>query len=100
MAISLSSRIHQSEPLSRHLFFRLKNSERYNYLGLAPVPGYNRYDGFMLGALIHNINLPENRFEFLFTPLYAFGSERLEGLGRISYSWHPDNQIQQNQHRD
>jgi hypothetical protein len=44
----------------------------------------------MLGALIHNINLPENNFEFLFTPLYAFGSKTLEGLGRISYSWHPD----------
>jgi hypothetical protein len=69
--------------------FSVKNSERYNYLGLAPIPGYNRYDGFMLGALIHNINLPENRFEFLFTPLYAFGSKTLEGLGRISYSWHP-----------
>ncbi|HET7002646.1 MAG TPA: M1 family metallopeptidase, partial [Puia sp.] len=69
--------------------FSVRNSERYNYIGLAPVPGYNRYDGFMLGALIHNINLPENRFEFLFTPLYAFGSKTLEGLGRVSYSWHP-----------
>ena len=26
----------------------------------------------MLGAMIHNINLPENHFEFLFVPLYAF----------------------------
>jgi hypothetical protein len=71
--------------------FSVKNTERYNYLGLAPIPGYNRYDGFMLGALIHNINLPVNRVEFLFTPLYAFGSKSLEGLGRISYSLHPDN---------
>jgi hypothetical protein len=71
--------------------FSAKNSERYNYIGLSPVPGYNRYDGFMLGALIHNINLPENKFEFLFTPLYAFGSKTLEGLGRMSYSWHPQN---------
>ena len=44
------------------------------------MPGYNQYDGFMLGALIHNINLPENKFEFLFTPLYAFGSK----TGRVS----------------
>jgi hypothetical protein len=70
--------------------FSVKNSERNNYIGLAPIPGYNRYDGFMLGALIHNINLPENRIEFLFTPLYAFGSKTLEGLGRISYTWYPD----------
>jgi hypothetical protein len=72
------------------LIFSTRNSERYNYIGLAPIPGYNRYDGFMLGALIHNVNLPENRFEFLFTPMYAFGSKTVEGLGRISYSWHPD----------
>ena len=75
--------------------FSVKNSERYNYIGLAPIPGYNHYDGFMLGALIHNINLPENKFEFLFTPLYAFGSKTLVGLGRISYSWHPENQFSQ-----
>src|SRR5450755_1512141 len=71
--------------------FSARNSERYNYIGLAPIPGYNQYDGFMIGALIHNINLPENKFEFLFTPLYAFGSASVEGLGRLSYSWRPDN---------
>jgi hypothetical protein len=73
--------------------FSARNSDRYDYIGLAPIPGFNRYDGFMLGALIHNINLPENKFEFLFTPLYAFGSKTLEGLGRLSYSWHPDAQF-------
>jgi hypothetical protein len=71
--------------------FSARNSERYNYIGLAPIPGYNQYDGFMIGALIHNINLPENKFEFLFTPLFAFGSASVEGLGRLSYSWRPDN---------
>jgi hypothetical protein len=69
--------------------FSAKNSEKYNYIGLAPIVGYNRYDAFMLGALIHNINLPENNFEFLFAPLYAFGSKTAEGLGRLSYAWHP-----------
>jgi hypothetical protein len=73
--------------------FSARNSERYNYVGLAPVAGYNRYDGIMLGALIHNINLPENKFEFLFTPLYALGSKTMEGLGRLSYSWHPENRF-------
>lgn len=70
--------------------FSAKNSDRYNYIGLSPIVGFNRYDGPMLGALIHNINLPENKIEFLFAPLYAFNSKTLEGLGRISYSWHPD----------
>ncbi|HTB25557.1 MAG TPA: M1 family metallopeptidase [Puia sp.] len=70
--------------------FSARNSWKYNYIGLAPVPGYNEYDGFMLGAMIHNINLPENKFEFLFSPMYSFGSQRLVGLGRLGYSWYPD----------
>ena len=73
--------------------FSAKESNHFNYVGVAPVPGYNRYDGFMLGALIHNINLPKNHFEFLFTPLYAFGSKTIEGLGRLSYSWHPEKHV-------
>ncbi len=85
------------EPVSRTMkpafIFSARNSERYNYLGLAPVAGYNRYDGIMFGALIHNINLPANKFEFLFTPLYAVGSKTMEGLGRLSYSWHPENRF-------
>ena len=75
--------------------FSAQNSAQYDYIGLAPVAGYNRYDGFMLGALIHNINLPENKFEFLFTPLYAFGSKTVEGLGRLSYTWHPEHHFSQ-----
>ena len=59
-------------------------------MGLAPVAGYNRYDDLCSVPLIHNINLPANKFEFLFTPLYAFGSKKMVGLGRMSYSWHPD----------
>jgi len=80
---------HVKRVLKPAFIISARNSEQYNYIGLAPVPGYNRYDGFMLGAVIHNINLPENKFEFLMTPLYAFGSSRLEGLGRLSYSWYP-----------
>ena len=70
--------------------FSARNTVHDNYIGLSPVPGYNRYDGFMLGALIHNINLPANNVEFLFTPMYAFGSKTFEGLGRIGYSWYPE----------
>jgi hypothetical protein len=73
--------------------FSARNSERYNYIGLAPAVGYNKYDEFMLGAVIHNINLPANKFEFLFTPLYAFGSKELVGLGRMGYTWHPDTKL-------
>ncbi len=73
--------------------FSARNSEKYNYIGLAPVPGYNQYDGFMLGATIHNINVPQNKFEFLLTPMFAFGSQKFVGIGRLSYTWFPDSKF-------
>ncbi len=75
--------------------FSSGNSKKYNYVGLAPVPGYNLYDGFMLGALIHNVNLPKNAFQFVLIPMYAFGSKSLVGLGRMSYSWKPKNSFRE-----
>ena len=83
--------LQRSESLNLHFFFLPGTVNNIIILVSLPVAGYNHYDDFMLGALIHNINLPENKFEFLFTPLYAFGSKELVGLGRVSYSWHPDN---------
>lgn len=69
--------------------FSAVKSDKYNYISMAPAVGYNRYDQVMLGGMIHNFNLPENNFQFLFIPLYATGSKSLKGTGRISYSWHP-----------
>ena len=73
--------------------FSAVNSDKYSYLNFAPAIGYNRYDQFMLGGMIQNVNLPENDVQFLFIPLYATGSKSFEGLGRISYSWHPSKNL-------
>ena len=81
----------QQRKVKPAFIFSSKDPSRFNYIGIGPSAGYNKYDDFMLGGVIHNINLPENKFEFLVTPLYAFGSKNLVGLGRVSYSWHPDN---------
>ena len=43
----------------------------------------------MLGGIIHNYNLPPEKFQFLIAPLYATGSRQLNGLGRMSYHWYP-----------
>jgi hypothetical protein len=65
------------------------DTRRYNYINIFPAVGYNRYDNFMLGLLIHNYGFPENRFRFLLSPLYATGSNRMNYLARASYSWYP-----------
>jgi len=65
---------------------RLKNTDRYNYISLFPVPGRNYYDGLMIGLGVHNYNLPANKFQFILVPLYATRSNQLNGIGRMEYS--------------
>ncbi|MCW3121888.1 MAG: hypothetical protein JWQ38_1380 [Flavipsychrobacter sp.] len=53
--------------------------------------GRNRYDGFMLGILLHNLTIPENRFRFAVAPLYGFNSGAVNGAGSVGYVWYPEN---------
>ncbi len=68
-----------------------KETDKHNYIFAAPAIGYNFYDKLMVGILLHNYTLPLNKFQFLIAPLYAPKSKRLNGLGRISYSFYPGN---------
>jgi hypothetical protein len=70
-------------------FFSLKETDKHNYISIAPAIGYNFYDRLMLGVLLHNYTLPLNKFQFVLAPLYATKSKQLNGLGRISYSLYP-----------
>lgn len=61
-----------------------------NQIILSPYGfGFNSYDKFMLGPILTNIRLPPNRFQFLAIPQYAFGSEKINGLGFAYYSFFP-----------
>jgi len=74
-------------------FFSLGDYKKNHFIGIYPAIGYNYYDQFMIGVGFHNYNLPSNRFQFLFNPLYATNSQQLNGLGRISYTWIPNKKI-------
>lgn len=63
----------------------LKNTEQYNYIGIAPIVGYNYYDKISIGAFIHNYQLPINNFQFFVAPMYAFGSKKLNYIAHTSY---------------
>lgn len=67
--------------------------KKYNYLNLAPAVGYNMYDKFMFGAVIHNYTIPFRKFQFIATPLYATGSKKFNGIARATYSWYPEDNI-------
>lgn len=67
-------------------FFNLRNTDKYNYLFIAPAIGANYYDGFMPGVLFHNYNLPPTNLQFFISGLYGTKSKRLNGLSNINYT--------------
>ncbi|HWK03870.1 MAG TPA: M1 family metallopeptidase [Puia sp.] len=69
--------------------FSGRNTDKISYINIAPAVGYNTYDHFMVGAVIHNFDLPPNAFQFLLAPLYATNSRQFTGAGYLGYSWYP-----------
>jgi hypothetical protein len=95
MDLDLRGPVHQQSRKIKPVFlFSFKETDKFNYLNILPAAGYNKYDGFMIGALLYNYNLPSSRFQFVAVPLYATGSKQLNGTGSVSYSWFPDNAFQ------
>jgi hypothetical protein len=76
-------------------FYNLKNTGKYNYISLMPAVGYNMYDGFMIGAMIHNYEVPLPNFRFAISPLYGTNSNALNGIGQVSYHWYSKGYISQ-----
>jgi hypothetical protein len=74
-------------------FYNLKNTDKYNYISLMPAIGYNMYDGFMIGGLIHNCQVPFPNFRFAVAPLYGTNSNTLNLIGQLSYHWYSKGNI-------
>lgn len=72
-------------------FFSLKDTDKYKYIFISPAAGYNMYDKFMIGVMLHNYTLPEEKFQFLIAPLYATGSKQLNGIAKLNYHWFNQN---------
>ncbi len=61
---------------------------------ISPVIGANSYDKIMLGAAITNLRMPPNKFQFLAIPMYATGSNKLNGIGFVNLNLFPRNVFQ------
>lgn len=88
--------VYRRRALFHHFGLKLKpaiglNMAEKDKIFLSPAWGNNEYDGFMLGILLHNLTIPENRFRFAVAPLYGFGSNTINGTGAAGYVWYPDN---------
>ncbi|MEO5942232.1 MAG: M1 family metallopeptidase [Ferruginibacter sp.] len=81
----------QHKSLKLASFFNFKETDKYNYISVAPAIGVNYYDKLMLGVFIHNYSLPPTKFQFFAAPLYATGSKELNGIGRVGYTFYPGN---------
>ena len=82
-----------NKPVKKDIRFsailNLRETDKHNYIFFSPAIGYNHYDKQMFGILFHNYTLPLSKINFLVAPLYGTKSKQLNGIGRISYSWHP-----------
>ena len=76
-------------PLQPTLFFNIRDAARIDYLNILPAAGYNDYDHFMIGVMIHNFNLPPQNWQMLLAPLYATGSHQVNGIAHFNYAWYP-----------
>jgi hypothetical protein len=54
-----------------------------------PALGYNKYDGFMAGLLLHNLTVPQNRLRYTLVGLYGTKSDDFAGAGSVGYWIYP-----------
>ncbi len=80
--------LHPQKPKSikPSFLFNLSQTDKYNYVSFAPAVGYNVYDKAMIGGMVHNLQLPLNKFLFAGGLLYATGSKKMNGFGTASYN--------------
>ena len=67
-------------------FISFRNTDKYKYTFLSPALGYNHYDKFMAGLLVHNFTLPPDNFQYIVSALYGTGSKEINALGRLQYT--------------
>jgi len=53
-----------------------------------PVIGWNNYDKTMAGIAMHNIFVPEKKFEYVLMPMYSTRTNSLAGGGNVSYNFY------------
>ncbi|MDQ6843962.1 MAG: M1 family metallopeptidase, partial [Bacteroidota bacterium] len=67
-------------------FISFRDTDKHNYIFVAPAVGINVYDNLMVGGLIHNYTLPEPNFHFIIAPMYATGSNSFTAIGKVGYN--------------
>jgi hypothetical protein len=76
-------------PLSSKAVVSYIKEQPKNALLISPIIGLNSYDKLMIGIGVTNYKLPSSPFQFLIAPLYSTKAKRLNGMGKLNYSFYP-----------
>ena len=76
-------------------FLNAAESPDKTQIYFTPTVGWNNYDKWMGGLALYNVSFIPKNFEYVFNPMYGFGSKTPTGSGSLSYSWHPDSRFVQ-----
>ena len=84
----------KAKPLQFNFLTKFENPAKtqINYL---PIAGGNFYNGFMLGAAIHNYSFYQKRFEYCISPMYAFNTNSPVGFAEFNLNLYPKRAFRQ-----
>ncbi len=82
------------EPLKLE-FFAGDNEPNHSNLFWSPIVGFNKGDRFMLGAVVHNVGVTNNPFQFYVAPMYSFNRQFVSGLADVHYTFLPARWVKQ-----
>lgn len=85
----------QLEPIKLQIL-HAKNSPDFTQIYITPALGWNYHDKLMGGIAFHHNPLANNRFKYLFMPLYSSEQKSLVGNLNFSYTLFPDIQFLEN----
>jgi len=83
----------QIEPLEFSFFFNFENNNKTQIFA-TPLVGYNNHDNFQLGFGFFNSLSKEKPFRYMIMPQYSFGTQRLVGSSKFTYSLYPSSDFQ------
>lgn len=84
----------KAKPLQFNFITKIEDPAKtqINYL---PLWGGNYYNGFMLGAAIHNYSIYQKKFDYYVAPMYGFRSKSPAGFAEFDLNFYPKKVLQQ-----
>ncbi|MBK7713330.1 MAG: M1 family metallopeptidase [Bacteroidales bacterium] len=80
----------RSDPFQVQFLYTIEDPDK-RYLEYLPAFDWNRVDGFMIGAAIHNGTMIPKRIKYFMMPFYSFHKNGITGYGNISLNITPYN---------